>query len=359
MKPLALILLTMSSAWCAPAKGPPSNKLKNDAQIILDTEGMVYDKHVNLHGQDFVQDEHEDDSSSDHTNPLRESFEDFTDIMKNVHGKPIKIGGLSVSGNLGGGRILYGTHIVIGSGGPDSTSIDQSVLIEGEYQKPDHAQPVTESVAEKEYEMQLRLLFSSMDLNQDRFLVLSELLQASHQNGVDLKEATAKLMLNHFGGTAGVDYAQFHRLLECAPSLNTKDLLHFWMQATRAAQQSNVSPSDVDESDPEYASEYEGRLRTVFLSLDKNSDGILSASDLVMAFREMGTEINESDALRLLDDKENFDDIKEYNTHNRENIYGGLDFNQWKGLLQKLRNNCKEKSLIHYWRKAIALYGVR
>lgn len=50
----------------------------------------------------------------------------------------------------------------------------------------------------------------------------------------------------------------------------------------------------------EYLQEHEKQLKIVFSSLDENKDGVISALEVISAFKKLGIAINEDEAKSLM-----------------------------------------------------------
>jgi len=92
-----------------------------------------------------------------------------------------------------------------------------------------------------------------------------------------------------------------------------------------------------------YLIEHEKHLHFVFSSLDKDQDGRLSVSELIVAFHEMGIDLQEVEAQILLKR------IRE------DDMTLDMDYKEWREMLQFAPSSDPE-DIINYWRQAAMYY---
>ena len=91
----------------------------------------------------------------------------------------------------------------------------------------------------------------------------------------------------------------------------------------------------------DYITETETQLKLAFRQMDKNNDQVVDASEIIAAMRELGVEVNQKEAEKLLRKVDKDGSLS-------------IDFEEWRDFLL-LSGKTKLDDIFRYWRRASAV----
>merc|ERR1719186_1223454 len=146
---------------------------------------------------------------------------------------------------------------------------------------------------------------------------------------------------------SGVGFEMFVHLVMFAPTFNRKFLVHYWVHA--AGHHYGHTHNFMTEGYEDADYRYERHFYNVFLSLDQTHDGVLDPVDLILAFHEMessqlgNSPTDQSQAEMML-----FQGL--------ENVPYQLNFDTWRNMIDKIRDQVAAADLAKYWRRVFKFY---